>query len=140
MSDEKTTIIAAMRAWIRQRPGLDWWNYTAESYRSDARRIGRQLRDAETLLAAVAGRQYVKAEYLQEAFRRAYSGRLSWDGARLSYVEGQYWPTEYRAAACAVLAQALWDADCEGAPGLSREDRLRYWRRELGRGVVARWF
>jgi hypothetical protein len=140
MSDEKAKIVQALRAWIRQRPGLDWRNYTAESYRSDARRIGQQLRDAETLLSAVAGRQYVGAEYLIDAFRRAFMGRLSWDGAKLAYVEGQYWPTEYRAAACSVLAQAIWSADCEGAPGMSREDRLRYWRRELGRGVVARWF
>jgi hypothetical protein len=39
---------------------------------------------------------------------------LSWDGKRLDYTTGQYWPTEYRRAAAAVLASALWSywRDC----------------------------
>jgi hypothetical protein len=59
-------------------------------------------------LRAVENKPGITAEHLTAAFPRAFSGRLSWDGAKLDYCTGQYWPTEYRAAACAVLASALW--------------------------------
>jgi hypothetical protein len=71
---------------------------------------------------------------------------LTWDSEkqRLDYCTGQYWPTEYRRAACAVLASALWayqrdnlkpDPDCR--PG----DVLRaHFRKEFGRRIANRWF
>jgi hypothetical protein len=40
---------------------------------------------------------------------RGYGGRLEWTGKGLQYTTGQYWPTEYRKAAAAVCASALWD-------------------------------
>lgn len=67
---------------------------------------------------------------------------------RLKYCTGQYWPTEYRAAACAVLASALWAywRDCcpddEAARrGLSPGSWVRCTaRRELGAPLARRWF
>lgn len=73
----------------------------------------------------------------------------------VDYCTGQYFPTEYRAAACAVLAAVLWSyfranmpqpdsSDREGNPryaGLSAGDYLRKQaRREFGRGITSRWF
>lgn len=84
----------------------------------------------------------------------------------LDYCTGQYWPTEYRAAACAVLAAALWDYARENMPapkgkvtrisgvgpfahesehdsidGLSPGDWLRkHFRREFGAHMQKRWF
>src|SRR4051812_41010862 len=107
-------IVAMLYTWIRQRPGLDFGNYGDWSnYRSESRRITRQLRDARELLRAVELAGGMTAEQLMEGFR-AFSGRLSIekraDGKwALDYCTGQYWPTEYRAAACAVLAAALWN-------------------------------
>ena len=80
--------------------------------------------------------------------------------ARLDYCTGQYFPTEYRKAACAVLASALWNwqrdnmpkADlikangdgpvCEVYPGaVSAGDWLRAsFRRQFGRSITNRWF
>ena len=147
----KKQITDLLHAWISQRPGLDPCNYgfpaySAEQFReasrafnAEARSITRDLHDARELLKAVEWRDGITAENLVEAFR-AFSGRLQLteeDGEyRLEYCTGQYWPTEYRAAACAVLASALWDyhrADCTS-------DELRAkMLRIFGKGIQSRW-
>jgi hypothetical protein len=139
-TDKRAAMLAALGAWIRQRPGLEFGNYgDGASYRAELRGIARDKRDAETLLRAV-GLSSIGADTLGEAFERAYSGRLSWDGKRLSYCEGQYWPTEYRKAACAVLASALWrHRAADYAPGEGLKIRAAF-RREYGRGLAGRWF
>lgn len=117
---ERDAILHALRRWIAQRPGLEFGNYgEVAAYRSEQRSIARDKREAETLLAYVERHPSIDAARLREAFRSAYSGRLSWDGTRLDYTTGQYWPTEYRRAACAVLASAIWDwlrDECMPAP------------------------
>lgn len=154
---DKARILALLDTWVRQRPGLDWRNYISHgadhagraAYRAEVRGIGRDLADARALLAAVA-RSSVSAETLRAAFR-AYSGRLSLTetekGPRLDYCTGQYWPTEYRRAACAVLAAALWDHYREGYAAAAEKagkpagDFIRaQFRRQFGRGMQSRWF
>jgi hypothetical protein len=107
---ERAAILTALDAFIRQRPGLDARNYDRASYAAEVRSIGRDLQDARALLRAVELRPSITAATLKEEL----SGRLSWDGKRLEYTTGQYWPTEYRRAAAAVLASALWSywRDC----------------------------
>jgi hypothetical protein len=143
--DEKAKMLAALRAWIEQRPGLEFGNYgELKAYRAELRGITRDLHDARALLAEVylSG---MPADVLRDAFR-AYSGRLSWDGNRLEYVTGQYWPTEYRRAVCAVAAAALWDwyRDSYAAAardGESAGDAIRRcFRQEFGAGLAKRWF
>ena len=142
-------ILTALDRFARQRPGLEYGNYgDATAYRSEMRRITRQLADARTLLRAVE-HSGITADQLREAFR-AYSGRLAITetdkGIRLDYCTGQYWPTEYRAAVCAVLASALWDYyrddfAASAKPGESAGDAVRrQFRREFGRGIANRWF
>ena len=113
------------------------------------RKIAKDRRDALELLGAVALRDSITAQDLIEAFPRAYSGRLSInedkERVRFEYCTGQYWPTEYRKAACAVLAAVLWDrkrADMhDSINGLSLGDWLRRsFRREFGRSIAQRWF
>lgn len=102
---ERAVILTALDAFIRQRPGLDYRNYGDPSaYRAEVRSIGRDLQDARALLRAVELRPSITAAMLKDAFSR----RLSWDGTRLDYKVGQYWPTEYRRAVSDVLASALW--------------------------------
>ena len=83
--------------------------------------------------------------------------------AKLSYCTGQYWPTEYRKAAAAVLSSVLWDyarsdmpkpdgkkitrkhgtfeTEHESIEGLTPGNWLRrYFRREFGRSIQSRWF
>lgn len=115
MLTERELILANLDAFVRQRSGVDYHDYgDATSYRSEQRSITRDLRDYRTLRAAVQWRDGIDAAALKEAFR-AFSGRLTWDGKRMDYCTGQYFPTEYRKAACAVLASALWDYTREHA-------------------------
>lgn len=158
----KPAVIAALRAFIAQRSGLDWRDYAGDraSLMSDHRPILKHGRHARQLLRAVELTDTITAEDLIEASKRAFSGRLTLkvrdDGAvAVEYCTGQYFPTEYRNAACAVLASALWyywRAHCMPAPkvdasgidtygGLSAGDWLRrYARREFGRSIAAAWF
>lgn len=142
-------ILTALSKFARQRPGLEFGNYgDVSAYRSEMRRITRQLADANTLMRAVE-LSSITPETLTEAFR-AFSGRLSMTetdkGLRLDYCTGQYFPTEYRAAVCAVLAAALRDHYREdfakaAKPGESAGDAIRRQFRQLfGRGIAARWF
>lgn len=155
---ERECILQALSGFISQRPGLDFGNYgDVSAYRSELRSIGRDLNQARTLLAAVSWRESITAEHLKAAMHRAYSGRLSWhpDKRGLSYCTGQYWPTEYRRAVCAVLASALWgyfrnnmptpdSHDKDGNPrynGKSAGEWLRWKaKREFGRAIGGRWF
>ena len=115
----------AIKDWIRQRPRLDPRDYGDWSdYRSDARRITRQLHDAQELLRACQLWHISEAALAAEMTERE---RLTWDGQRLDYTTNQYWPTEYRAAACRALASALWEKFGPDACGM------------VSRGVAKRW-
>ena len=152
MDTRKERIITALGAWIRQRPGLEFGNYgDVSAYRSEMRCITRQLHDARTLLAAVSWRDSITADDLLAA-ARAYSGRLSITekdgGVQIDYCTGQYWPTEYRAAACAVLGQAMFDwardkcmpSDETKLANISPGTFIRSsLRREFGRHLQSRW-
>jgi hypothetical protein len=168
---DKQTICAMLRVWINQRPGLDFANYgDIKTYRSALRSITKDRAEALQLLRAVELRDSITAEMMVAAFPRAYSGRLRLEKREkdgkwvLDYCTGQYWPTEYRRAACAVLASVLWDwvrstsmpqptykqhGSADDRPmrteelydGISAGDWLRrYFRREFGRGIASRWF
>lgn len=156
----KTEIISLLRAWINQRPGLDYANYgDPTSYRSELRSITRQRADAIQLLRAVELRESITANDIAQHLTDGGRLRLVAQKGKpaLDYVTGQYWPTEYRAAACAVLSSVLWAymRECMPTPtekpgqygperryeGLSAGDWLRrHFRREFGRGIQSRWF
>ncbi len=145
---ERESILDALEAWVRQRPGLAWSTYSTSDYNAsrrafmgDKKKIEQHGRDARVMLAAIRWRRSIGSADLREALRSAYSSRLLWSGGRLDYRTGQYWPTEYRAAACAVLASALWYHWRASAPKDSGADWIRAKARaELGRGLVGRWF
>lgn len=136
---ERRRILAALDTLARSRPGLQFANYgNLASYRRELAGITRDLQQARVLLAAVMARD-IGGEALKRAMRDAYSGRLSWNGESLDYCTGQYYPTEYRRAICAVLATALWSYwrdDCSMKGDAIRKQA----RKEFGRGIGARWF
>jgi hypothetical protein len=165
MTLTRDKIIEALDAFVRQRPGLEFSNYgDVSAYRSEMRSITKDLHHYRTLRRQVE-LSGITAEQLLTAFR-AYSGRLSItetdDGkVRLDYCTGQYFPTEYRRAACAVMASALWDykrSECMPKPeliraegngplcevypgGISGGDWLRQsFKRDFGRAIANRWF
>jgi hypothetical protein len=144
----KEQIINLLDAWIRQRPGLEFCNYgDVSNYRAELRHITRDLHDARELLRSVE-LSGITAPALLDAFS-AFSGRLQITTTdkpgeyRLDYCTGQYWPTEYRVAACAVLSRALWEyyrSDID--PNAEHKgDLLRAkFSRLFGRRIAARWF
>lgn len=140
---EKVTILSALTGFAAQRPGLEYANYgDPVSYRAESRAITRDLHHVYTLLRRVQRAHSITSVDLKAAFR-AFSGRLTWNGSRLDYCTGQYFPTEYRRAVCAVLAAALWDhwRDCVPESVSNKGDWLRTKaRRELGRTLADRWF
>ena len=144
MNTEKSAILSALRNWVSQRPGFNPCNYTPASYRADCRTVARQRRDALEMLRFIELSGSITSPMLNAAFHDAFSGRLSWDGVRLSYCAGQYWPTEYRAAACAVLASAIWAwlrDECCPHDEEHKGDWIRSAaRRNFGRGLASRWF
>lgn len=145
---ERERILDALRGWVAQRPGLDPRNYISDwrdaagyaAYRAESRAITRDKHDALALLRAVEWRAGIDANMLKNALRHSYSGRLSWDGERLDYCTGQYWPTEYRRAVCAVLASALWHATREAHPNYDGCALRAHFVREFGRTMAQRWF
>ena len=137
---ERTHILEALDRFVRQRPGLEFGNYgDVPLYRSEMRSITKDRHIAEKLLVQVAWRDGITAEKLKEAFR-AYSGRLSWDGEKLDYCTGQYFPTEYRKAACAVLAAALWDYTRDAYPNYDGTQLRAHFRKEFGATIARRFF
>lgn len=169
MNRDKENLLQCLRAFISQRPGLEFCNYgDVSAYRSEMRSITKAKHHAETLLNAVAWRDSITADDIIAASKGAYSGRLTIErtdtgGFRIDYCTGQYFPTEYRNAACAVLASALWKYWAGNMPeakviqhgsasvrpmsteytydGLRAGDWLRREaRREFGRGIAQVWF
>ena len=163
----KTALLDALSKFIAQRPGLEWGNYgDATLYRSESRSITKDRHHAETLLRYVALRDSITADDIIKASKESFSGRLTitadGDGFRLDYCTGQYFPTEYRRAACAVLASAIWNwlranmppadgmvtidiggksLEVESHRGMVPGDYLRNAaRRELGAPIARRWF
>ena len=147
---KKETILAALYAFATQRPGLEFANYgDCKSYNSEMRGITKTLREFRQLYRQVE-LSGITAENLMDASRSAFSGRLQFveRGGKVAvdYTTGQYFCTEFRKAACAVLAAALWDykrSFCMPADlgKLSPGDWLRKsFRREFGRSIQSRWF
>lgn len=146
MDTQKTDIIAALRRFIAQRPGLEPGNYISDwrdvegrrLYRAESRQITRDRHDAEALL------RYVELSGVDGAqIAAALTRRLTWDGTTLHYCAGQYFPTEYRRAAASALASALWYYWCDeigpGKDGTANAIRQRAYN-ALGRRLAKRFF
>jgi len=138
----KQTIIDALNRWIAQRPGLEFVNYgDGSSYRAEMRSIGRDLQHARAMVNYVAWHDSITADMILDA---AKSGRLSivvkGDKVRLDYVTGQYWPTEYRRAVCALMSSVIWAWLREHCEYRTGDDIRRAARRELGQSIGRRWF
>lgn len=150
---KRDEMLAGLQTFIRKRPGFDPNNYgDGASYRADVRSAGRDLREAEELLRAVRLRQSCEIPENK-------GQRLFWTGKEWEYTTGQYFPTEYRAAACQLLASALWNWYASGLPEKThthnqetgeiteRYDGLRAGEwirraalRDLGPRLARRWF
>jgi len=157
MKLSKSEIMELLRKWTAQRSGLDSRNYGGperivkngritytpnQGLKSDMQRIAQHGKDAKILMQFVEREPTITADFLRQAFKSAYIGRLSLNEhmRRLDYVTGQYFPTEYRAAVCAVLASAIWHHIRNQDANSTGDSIRKEARRIFGRGIASRWF
>lgn len=146
-------LLTALHQWVNQRPGLDPRNYIRDwsdqdgrrAYFSESRSITRDLHHARALLRYVEMRDSITAADIINASRHSFAGRLAivpLENGKFSieYCTGQYWPTEYRRAAAAVLAAAIWEWLRTNTPDATGDKLRQAARRELGRPLAARFF
>ena len=151
---EKTYVLVDLRSWVSKRPKLNPADYVStdpawrQGYKRDARRIAQQLRDAKAMLSYIDNEPTISADDIVQASRCAHGvtiqKKLS-DGVfkgyfELDYVQGQYWPTEYRRAACLTLSEAIWENVRNTEPGITKPEIKKKIGAKLGRGLVNRWF
>ena len=138
----KSEICTMLRAFVAQRSGLDWRNYASDwrdksgmdALRSDRSRILQHGRDARAILVFVE-HSPMPVNFIM---RELETGRLTFDSARkaLDYCAGQYFPTEYRAAVCRTLANAIWRFYRDNVT----PDVRAFARETFGRAIASRWF
>ena len=139
---DRSQIIQALHAFIESRPGFDPVNYARapEAYRADSRRALRHLHDARAMLKAIGWRDSIGADDIVRAKHYRIDFVPAGNVARVDYTTGQYYPIEYRAAACATLASTLWDYFREKCGAKTADEIRRMARMELGRSIAGRWF
>lgn len=130
----KAALIAALRAWVAQSPRLDPREYSDRaSYDSDRRKVTRALKHC-TELIDWAERTDITHDAIAATMPR--NERLTWDGERLDYTTGQYWPVEYRRAVAVALSRAAW-AYARERCGCETGDDVRAWvKRNFSAGVA----
>lgn len=137
-------ILAALRAFVEQRPGFDPANYYGApgAYRADARRAQQQRRDALVMIGALETcAEYDGADIgdrLRDVLTRG--SRLTLKDGRLDYCVGQYWPTEYRAGVCRAVSAVLWARQADSMTDPTGDSVRASMRRNFGRGIASRWF
>ena len=125
---------ALLRAFVARRPGLDYHNYaTTSDYRADQKRAMRDKADALALINAFPD------EAARGFLEKHLDGRLRLDGEHLDYTPGQYYCTEYRAAVCRAVSDALRALSWAQSQERLAETRKRM-ARIVGRGCANRWF
>jgi hypothetical protein len=136
----KEALVTALHKFIAQRSGIEWGNYggSREAFMGDYCQILRDGKDAREMLRYIAGRDSITGAMLEQSL----TGRLSYRNGEIEYITGQYFPTEYRRAACRALAECLWHWLRYGGGTLntSAEGIRKAATREFGRGIAKRWF
>lgn len=135
---EKQKVLNSLNEFVNTRPGLDWRDYgDIAAYRADSRKITQQLNDARAMFRFC---ELFSVEFNPQVFQGAFGGRLSINDNdyQLEYCTGQYYPMEYRAAVCAVLAYAikLYWREC----GYDWQGIKKRAVGQFGKGASSRWF
>ena len=139
--NKKQQLLETLDAFVNQRPGIDPRDYGGgidgwRGYRRESASVTKDLHNYRAIRQQIAWRDSITAEDIITASERAFSGRLTIndisahydDGSTywaysIDYCAGQYMPTEYRKAACAVLASAWWSVTRTDCPDFETDDR-----------------
>jgi len=109
-TSKNLTAVEKLVKFVNQRPNLEFCNYgDIKSYRQESREITKDRSDFYELLQLAYRRTNDLNKEISEYLAKS-SGRLTIDEkGNLQYITGQYFPTEYRPAACRVLINIIWD-------------------------------
>lgn len=140
------TTVEKLNRFVNQRSGLDFVNYgDIKLYRKEAREITNDRNDYYELLAIAATRienfETVLTNYLTNS-----NDRLTLTKETIEYITGQYFPTEYRPAACGVLQRLIWadyanEKNEDGTPVYSNGSEIRAAiKRKVSRRVYNNYF
>ena len=170
MNDKKQKLLETLDAFVNQRPGMDSRDYGYgldgwRAYRRESASVTRDMHDYYAIRNHMAWRDSISADDIIEASKHAFSGRLEIkdisahydDGSiywnfSIHYCAGLYAPTEYRKAACAVLASAWWNSTRQDCPDFPVDDTGNFtgnnpgqWmrdtaKREFGRALQGKYF
>jgi len=100
-----------LRNFVNQRPGFDLCNYgSMKDYRQDYNEALKDRNSFYELLELASDRYGANLDEVLSKHLTNTSGRLSLEGGKLQYITGQYFPTEYRTAACRALATIIWES------------------------------
>ncbi len=111
MANIMKNTIEMLISFVNQRPGLDFADYgDAKIYNAESREITKDRNDFFELLALFNLRYAGKANAILTTTLTNSDGRLTLTDGRLVYTSGQYFPTEYRPAACRVLSNLIWQS------------------------------
>ena len=138
----KDQLLDTLRQFAAKRPNRSFADYGDRTiYNRYSREITRDLHHARELIRKVE-LSGIDADQIIKASRSAWSGRLTItpteSGYQLDYCSGQYFPTEYRKAVCAVLAAALWDYYRENIP--ASVNFKKGFRRNFSRSLANNYF
>ena len=130
----------ALSTFVAQRSGIDYRNYgERDAYMSDYRPMLQAGKDARVMLAYVSRSHTITPAMWADAM---LGTRLDYDTEknRFEYTTGQYFPTEYRAAACRLLRSLFFEWLKDENRCVDRDKLRTFARREFGRGIARRWF
>ena len=134
-AETRARVIQLLRSLVESRPSLALSSYNAyRAYKDDSNKLSLQLRDARRLLDEIDKRKRITCSAIIAGVDSG-NGRLQLRNGSLTYVAGQYYPMEYRAAVCAAAARILtkfWATEPKSAVVMSRA--------ALGTGIIKRWF
>ena len=107
---ENINSVQLLCKFVNQRPGFDLANYgSMKYYRQD---YNECLKDRNSFYELLNLAQSRYGNNFNEALTKQLTesnDRLTLVDGKLQYITGQYFPTEYRNAACRVLVSLIWN-------------------------------
>jgi hypothetical protein len=126
-----------------KKPCLEFSDYgDYKIYKREAREITKDLHDfRELLIICRLSMENEELETLLSMELKNTSGRLGLDeNGRLYYHVGQYFPTEFRPAACRILRNICWQYIRDTRPELDGHGIRAYFKKRCSRRLFQNYF
>lgn len=141
----KDQILEALNKHIAQRSGINCRDYYSSwsdkdgraAFMQDYRGMLKDGRDARHLMRYVSLKSGISADDILRHCTK--NDRLSYNAEKncFEYITGQYFPTEYRSAACRLLVATIRSYYFN--QGYKWDQIAKILKGDLGRGIFNRW-